>query len=235
MAHQITSPLDRYADGMTISPRRAQKAEILGEALSRLLAGRERLTLVDFGCADGAVPVLLLRSAFGTAVARMVGITLLNYNDLPEKPAHTHPRFTRVIGDLVSELSEPDLPWGGCDAVLATAFFHYLDQPEIAFRHAARLLKPGGYLLAGMPARWVLALRQRGMGRLLPPNHYIRQLRDLDAWAVLAVEAGFTEIDRQAIQWLGMAWSAGLERILRHCRLLGGLGSNMLVTYRRRD
>ena len=170
MAHQITSPLDRYADGMTISPRRAQKAEILGEALSRLLAGRERLTLVDFGCADGAVPVLLLRSAFGTAVARMVGITLLNYNDLPEKPAHTHPRFTRVIGDLVSELSEPDLPWGGCDAVLATAFFHYLDQPEIAFRHAARLLKPGGYLLAGMPARWVLALRQRGWGGCCRPT-----------------------------------------------------------------
>jgi SAM-dependent methyltransferase len=224
---------DNYADGSRVSARRAQKAEILAEALAALLPGRTGLEIVDFGCADGAVPVRLLASPFGAALARITGITLLNYNDLTDKPAHAHPRFTRVIGDLEGDLAGLPLPWGACDAVLATAFFHYLHDPAVAFRHAARLLTPGGWLLAGMPARWVLALRRHGLPLLLPRNNYIRQLLPLDGWRAIAEDCGFTEISRQAVQWLGLAATASLERCFRRRRWLAGWGSNWLVVYRR--
>lgn len=194
--------IDRYADGNHISAARRQKAEILGERLAALFPRGRDLEVVDFGCADGAVPVLLLRSPAGDMIRRLTGITLLDYNDLPEKPAHAHPRFRRLIADLASPLDSPRLPWGQCDAVLATAFFHYFAQPEVPFAHAYRLLKPGGYLLAGLPARWVLRVRKHGLPGLLPPNTRIRQIQSLAAWQSVASAVGFTEHSAHTIQWL---------------------------------
>ncbi|MHB9134642.1 MAG: class I SAM-dependent methyltransferase [Armatimonadota bacterium] len=225
--------MDRYADGLTISVRRREKALALGEALAALFPAGQGLTLVDFGCADGAVPVLLLSSPVGERIARITGITLLNYNDLPEKAGHTHPRFTRLVGDLAGPLDGLDLPWGAGDAVLATAFLHYLADPKIALRHACRLLKPGGYLLAGLPARGVLALRRHGVPGLLPRNNYLRTIISLDAWGQLAASRGLEEVSRQAIQWFGLGCTAPLERWLRRGRRLAGWGSNYLVVYRK--
>jgi SAM-dependent methyltransferase len=226
---------DRYADGRTISPRRLQKAEILAGALDRLLPAREGVEIVDFGCADGAVPVSLLRRTAEARVRRITGITLLDYNDLAEKPAHTHPRFRRLVGDLSGELTGLDLPWGACDMVTATAFLHYLPDPAVAFRHAHRLLVPGGYLLAGHPARALLALRACGIPGLLPRNRRIRHLHTLAAWREIAGACGFTEVSRQAVQWAGTRWSAGLERWLRAHHWLAGVGSNYLVVYQKAE
>jgi hypothetical protein len=76
-----------------------------------------------------------------------------------------------------------------------------------------------------------LALRQRGIPGILPPNNYIRKIISLDHWKSLTEGAGFHEADRQAVQWLCCAPSAGLERYLRRHRLLYGIGSNYLVIY----
>ena len=111
--------VDRYADGRSLTSRRSQKAEALVEFVARQYAGHTNLQVVDFGCADGAMPVLLLRSAVGAWFERVTGITLLDYNDLPEKPAFKHPRFCRLIADLEGSLDSLDLPWGTCDLVLA--------------------------------------------------------------------------------------------------------------------
>lgn len=222
--------VDGYADGVRVSPRRQQKAALLAEALAALFPGADPTEIADLGCADGAIPVQLLLSPFGARLRHITGITLLDYNDLPEKPAHAHPRFTRVIGDLAGPLDGVDLPWGQCDAVTATAFFHYFDDPTVPLAHAARLLRPGGYLLAGMPAPWVLRLRARGVPGLLPRNRRIRCVQSLDAWAAMAATCGFTEVSRRAVQWCGTAWSAGLERALR--ALQCPWGSQYLVVYR---
>jgi SAM-dependent methyltransferase len=215
-----------------VTPRRAQKAEILVETVQRLFPERTTLEMVDFGCADGAVPVMLLRSSLGPSIARIVGITLLDYNDLAEKRTHLHPRFCRVVADLEKDMRQVELPWGKCDVVLATGFFHYLAHPELALAHAKRLLRPGGYLLAGMPARWVLALRRHGVPGVLPQNERIRQVESLDCWKSRVESAGFHEADRQAVQWFGWGITARLERWVRHHRLLAGSGSNYLVVYR---
>ncbi|HEY3415854.1 MAG TPA: class I SAM-dependent methyltransferase [Armatimonadota bacterium] len=224
---------DYYADGRQVSARRQDKAEILADALQRVFPARDDLELVDFGCADGAVPVLLLESAYGVAIRRITGITLLDYNDLPEKPAFAHPRFQRVIADLQGPLDGLSLPWGQCDAVTATALFHYFTAPDIPFAHAVRLLKPGGVLLAGMPARWVLRLRRHGLPGLLPRNTRIRQVVPLAAWARIAGACGLAEVSRQAVQWLGTAWSIPLERLLRRAHLPPWCASHTLVIYRK--
>jgi len=226
---------DRYADGITVTPRRMQKAEIIAETIGRLLSQQSGLVIVDFGCADGAIPVMLLRLSIGASIAHITGITLLNYNDLLEKKSHTHSHFNRIIADLEMDLDNVTLPWGQCDIVIATAFFHYLTHPEVAFAHARRLLKPGGYLLAGMPARWVLFLRRCGIPGILPPNNYIRHIKTLNDWRTLAVVNGLSEVSRQAVQWFGCAFTAAVEKWMRHNRLLKSLGSNYLVIYRRID
>jgi len=228
-----TRHIDHYADGCHISARRQQKALILAETLQVLFPRQEQLEIVDFGCADGAVLVQLLHTPMGSAIAQITGITRLNYNDLPEKPAFTHPHFHRLIADLQHPLDDLPLPWGRCDAVLATAFFHYLTRPEITLAHAAHLLKPGGVVLAGMPARWVLRLRRHGIPGLLPRNNYIHSILSLDAWAHLAADAGLIEESRQAVQWCGLHATAPLEHWLRRHRLLAGWGSNYLVVYRK--
>jgi SAM-dependent methyltransferase len=225
--------VDHYADGRHIAFRRRQKAAILVDTLQMLLPHRQEMELVDFGCADGAIPVLMLQSPLGAAIRRVTGITLLDYNDLAEKPAHAHARFQRVIADLSGPLDDHPLPWGACDAVLATAFLHYLADPSVAFRHAARLLQPGGYLLAGMPACWVLRLRRRGIPSLLPRNTRIATVCTLDAWRDMARASGFTEVGRQAIQWCGLPWTSRVETWLRRMQYASSLAANYLVIYRK--
>ena len=54
--------IDRYADGISISRRRRRKAKVLQRALARLFPTGTGLEIVDLGCADGAIPLLLLQS-----------------------------------------------------------------------------------------------------------------------------------------------------------------------------
>lgn len=226
--------VDRYADGRSLTSRRSQKAEALVEFVARQYAGHTNLQVVDFGCADGAMPVLLLRSAVGAWFERVTGITLLDYNDLPEKPAFKHPRFCRLIADLEGSLDSLDLPWGTCDLVLATAFLHYLRRPETAFRHAAKLLRPGGLLAASMPHPLLLRLRRRGLGTWLRPNNRIRHFEYPNWWRAVANSCGFDELERRAIQWCGLRRTAALERLLRRHVRAGSFGANVLVVYRKR-
>lgn len=219
-----------YADGVHVWPRRAQKAEILAEWIERLLPERTGLRLVDFGCADGAVPVLLLRSAVGARIAEATGITLLDYNPLPDKPAHEHPRFRRLVADLEQPIDDLRLDMGAYDLVTATGFFHYLQRPEVAFGHARRLLSERGYLLMTAPTRWLLWLRQRSVPGLHEANTRIRQRIAVREWSRLAQRCGFRPMHRQGVQWAGMRSTAAIERRLRRRGWLSALaGSHLLV------
>ena len=225
--------VDRYADGCYVSARRHQKAELLARILAEYFPADRDLRMIDFGCADGAIPLLLLQSSFGGCIERIIGITLLDYNDLPEKPAHTHPRFERLFADLEHPLDALSLADGAYDAVLATGFLHYCRQPEIPFQHAARLLKPGGVFVAGLPAPWVSHLRYRGIPGLLPANTRICTIQSCAAWRRLAETCGFREVSCRAVQWLGTAWSASCERWLRVHKLPHWCGTHALAMYRR--
>lgn len=225
--------VDSYADGRTVTPRRRQKAEVIADVIVNRFANRGGLRMVDFGCADGAVPCLVLESPAGGLIRDAIGLTLLDYNDLPGKPAFAHPRFRRVIADVEGSLEHLPLSWGKCDLVTATAFLHYLGRPGVAFAHAARLLRPGGLLVVSLPAPWMLWLRRRGVPGLLAPNNRIRFIERIDWWTKLASQSGFEEIERRAIQWLGLDCVAPLERLLRRTGILGTSGSNLLAVYQK--
>lgn len=225
--------VDRYADGRIITARRRQKAEAVAEVLGKQFAGVGGLEVVDFGCADGAIPVLLLRGPTGALLQRVTGITLLDYNDLPEKPAFSHPRFRRVVADLEGPLDAVELPWGSCDLVLATAVFHYLKDVRRVFRHAFRLLRPRGVLVVTLPHPWVLRVRRHGLGAWLTPNNKIRQIRPLAWWEAVAASCGFVERRRCAIQWLGVHPTRKFERWLRRRTVPAWCGSNALVMYQK--
>ena len=229
-AESAASSRPAYADGVHVWPRRAQKAEILAEWIERLMPERTGLRVVDLGCADGAVPVLLLRSGVGARIAEVTGITLLDYNPLPEKPAHEHPRFRRLVADLEQPVDHLRLDMGGYDLVTATGFFHYLRGPEVAFGHARRLLSERGYLLMTAPTRWLLWLRQRSVPGLHEANTRIRQRLSVAEWSRLAQGCGFRTVHCQGVQWAGRAATAGIERWLRRRGWLSALaGSHLLV------
>ena len=230
-----TGKIDRYADGVTITSRRKQKAVLLAEIVEELFPDRRDLRAVDFGCADGAVPVLMLNSEIGERIEKVIGISLLDYNDLPEKKAHEHSRFKRLVTDLDEPIDQLNLDPSSFDFVMATSFFHYLRQPEVAFRCAHQLLKPGGCLLAGMLPRWLLGLRRVGYLGVRPCNNRIRQLLTLDGWRDQAESCGFEEMERRPVQWAGADATAGIELFLRRRRLLRRIATNHLVIYRKTE
>jgi len=226
---EVRSRRGVYADGVHVWPRRAQKAEILAEWIDRLFRDRTDLRIVDFGCADGAVPVLVLRSPVGARIAEVTGITLLDYNPLPDKPAHQHPRFRRLVADLEQPIDHLRLDMGGYDLVTATGFFHYLRRPEAAFGHARALLSDRGYLLMTAPARWLLWLRQRSIPGLHEPNTRIRHRLSPAAWERLAEACGFRAVHRQGVQWAGRASTVGVERWLRRRGWLSSAAATYLL------
>jgi SAM-dependent methyltransferase len=224
--------IDRYADGIHITPRRRQKAAILTDTITKIMPDNA-LEIVDFGCADGAIPVLLLNSSLASNISQITGITLLNYNDLPHKPAFTHLKFMRVIADLESNLAGIPLPWGQCDIVTATSFFHYMFNPLIAFQHAAALLKPDGYLIITIPVRWLLLIRKIGFPGLLPKNNLIHQINSLDIWSSYAESCGLVEIERTATQWFGLKQTFKIEEIFRKNQMFTNLSTNFMVIYKK--
>jgi hypothetical protein len=61
------------------------------------------------------------------------GITLLNYNDILEKPVHIHPHFVRVVANLEEELDDVELPWGNVMSCLPRHYFTTSLNPKSHF------------------------------------------------------------------------------------------------------
>jgi SAM-dependent methyltransferase len=224
-----------YADGVHVSYRRREKAALLAAALREYAPARPGLRACDFGCADAAIPKLLLESDVGPRLEEYVGITLLNYNQQSPKRFHEHPRLTVRIGDLEQPVQRvlPDLEPASFDVITATGFFHYLERPERALENAAWLLRPGGILLTMTPVDWLLRLRQ---SRLLPAsqrNRTIRQALSPAAFLPRAAAVGFTLRRATRVQLTGLGWAPvrWFEQALSRAGLLARLGTNYFFVH----
>jgi SAM-dependent methyltransferase len=225
--------MDTYADGRSVSARRRGKAALLAGLLARLRPEGE-FRLADLGCADGAIPVALLASPLGARITEAVGLTLLDYNALPEKPAFEHPRFRRLVADLSRPLAEtcPALAAASFQVVTATALLHYLEEPAAAFANAAYLLKPGGHLVATVPAPWVLCLRAHHPAR---PNTRIRHVLPLSAWRRMAEGLGWELVQAFRAQLTGAVFAPVrlAEALLERLGVLRLVGTNLVLVLRR--
>ena len=229
--------MDTYADGRTVSQRRCGKAALVARWIARLYP-EKKIRLADLGCADGAIPVALLASPAGGRITEAVGVTLLDYNDLVEKPAFEHPRFRRLVEDLERPLAGslagtlPELAPGSFDLVTATSFLHYLADPRAGLDNAWHLLAPGGYLVATVPAPLLLRLRARRRRR---PNTRIRHALSLAEWWRMAAGRGWELVHAGRAQLTGLAFPPvrALESLLERTGLLRLVGTNLVLVLRK--
>jgi len=169
-------------------------------ALRRAGIGR-RERVLEVGCGHGFVTEELARRARGTVVAVDSAAELLVSGR--QRPTGDTP-VARFVAADARELPFAD---GGFDLVFFQTTLLWIDPAEDAVREAARVLQPGGALVAlepdfgamieepdfGLRAIWLDALARAGaeplIGRILPR---LAEEAGLDPW----VE--FTHIPRQA-------------------------------------
>jgi SAM-dependent methyltransferase len=232
-----TGAFREYADGRHLAHRRYQKYRILHGLLQQLeLPGPGHGRFVDFGCADGAIPVTLLESDLGSRIGEYTGITLLDYNDLGCETSFNHPRFRRVTADLQVPISNilGDEFQGQTGVVTAMAFFHYLENVKGALDNAKWLLRENGMLIASIPARWVLRFRLNPVLTLGRPITAIRQVRSRESWEDLFIDNGW-DIEKQfTTQCTGLRGPFVLldKAVDAACR--GSFGANMFFCLRPR-
>jgi len=183
-----------YADGEHLAKRRQQKSEILRGILEKIELPEGRSSrFVDFGSADGGIPVSLLESDIGERIREYVGITLLEFNLVGCSNFRTHPRYRTVVGDLQEPVSKvlPKEDQGRFDVVTATGFWHYLDDVKAALDNARWLLKDSGTLIVGIPSRWVLRFRLNPILMLGQPISSTRQVRSKAWWKAQFADNGW--------------------------------------------
>lgn len=120
------------------------------------------------------------------------------------------PNWSFEAGDIADPALVARLGPSGFDTVLSCNVFEHIPQDELAFAHAAELLKPGGHLVLLLPAHsWLYGSMDRLAG------HFRRYTREMAA-------------SRLA--------EAGLEQVaLKYVNLVGALGwfvNNRLVSHR---
>jgi len=120
------------------------------------------------------------------------------------------PNWRFEVGDIADPVLVVRLGRSSFDTVLSCNVFEHIPRDDLAFRHAAQLLKPGGHLVLLIPAHQRL---YGSMDRLA--GHFRRYSRE-DAARKLV--------------------GAGLERVaLRYVNLVGALGwfvNNRLISHR---
>jgi SAM-dependent methyltransferase len=110
-------------------------ADGAAEALERVIRAHARGRLLDLGA--GKAP---LYGVYRPLVDEVVCVDW----------AHSLHGTTHI--DLLADLNEPlPLPDAAFDTVLSTSVFEHLRRPEVGWREAARVLRPGGVLLLHVP------------------------------------------------------------------------------------
>lgn len=111
------------------------------DLLSMMDMERPGLRVLDASCACGTN---LMRIREANPSAKLYGI------ELNEKTAAIARCFGEISNEDVEQLDRPD--WDGTfDYVIAGDIIEHLRDPWAAVRHFARLLKPGGAILASVP------------------------------------------------------------------------------------
>lgn len=129
-------------------------------------------TLVDAGCGSGRDAALALASLPG---GRIIGL-----DASPTMRTACERRFAGIeqVEVLAADLMQTwPVEGGSIDAVMSVAAFHWLPEPERAWKQVARVLRPGGRVQLdaggqGNIDRLLAAVQDVGAVDLLPTWHY---------------------------------------------------------------
>ena len=169
-----------------------QLSAALEYAAARYAKGR----LVDIGC--GTKPWLEI---FAPHVDEHIGVD------------HADSLHGLAGVDIVAEAY--DLPFAGAtvDTILLTEVLEHLERPAAALAECARILRPGGHLIATAPFSWPLHEEPRDFFRFSPHG-----LRHLSQAAGLEV----VELDALSGIWttLALHFSSALQRYRSRARLI---------------
>jgi SAM-dependent methyltransferase len=142
----VSAPPDSYAALTREDPnplKRAVQGRRLCDAL-RLAAGLRPQLVVDYGGGDGAL--------CASAAARWPAAQLLCFEPAPQLAEEARALLAGTPRVEVVE-TETALPSGAADIVFCTEVFEHLPPPETerALDEIARVLKPGGHAIIGVP------------------------------------------------------------------------------------
>ncbi len=113
------------------------------KAVLRLLArARGCGTLLDIGCGDGRKTLLY---------ADFLGLPAAKVNGIEAKVQYLSKGHSFEVSKI--DLEKDDFPWpdGSFDLVICNQVLEHLKNMFLPLNEAARVLKPGGYLLIGIP------------------------------------------------------------------------------------
>jgi SAM-dependent methyltransferase len=194
-------------------------------AYQRVVEQHARGALVDVGC--GHAPL------YGVYRDRVTDVTLVDW----ENTVHANAGV-----DVVCDLNERiDCPTASADTVLATDVLEHLHRPDVLFAESARILRPGGKLLLGVPFLYWIHEQPHDYHRYT--EFRLRQLcaaHRLDVCSVEAIGgAGDVLLDvsaklvagSPALQLLHRALSAAFRRTRRARRLREATAAQWPLAY----
>jgi len=118
-------------------------------AMAKLLAGRERATVVDLGCGEG-LNLLALRRQVAQEGVRYIGIDLERTALGRAANRSAYRRYANVelrFGDVM----RTGLPPAGADLILCSEVIEHLREPRLLLEEIRRLLAPGGVAIVTTP------------------------------------------------------------------------------------
>lgn len=107
--------------------------------LKRIAGGRRDLTILDIGCGTGAMSAKL--EQFGTVVSADFSPLALEYS-----------RRRSLKRLCAADAMRLPFRTGSFDAIIALDILEHLPDDEAALREFHRVLKPGGHVIASVPA-----------------------------------------------------------------------------------
>ncbi len=169
----------------------------LGAAALTLLDAQPGEMIVDLGCGDGALTVLI-----EAAGAKVVG--------LDASPEMVEAARSRGIDAYVADaqalgLARAALCFGQFDAAFSNAALHWMLDPAAVAEGVFSILRPGGRFVGEMGGEGNIAALRRGLREELTERGYPVPAEDpqwypsVEEFARLYSRAGFTDIQAQLI------------------------------------
>ncbi|HEU5001585.1 MAG TPA: class I SAM-dependent methyltransferase [Actinomycetota bacterium] len=162
-----------------------------GQAVIGRLALDGDETVLDAGCGTGRVTAGVLDLLPHGRVVALDGSAAM-LGQARERLAGSAGRLSFLHADLRQHLP---LATGCLDAIVSTATFHWIPDHQALFGHLARVVRPGGALVAQCGGAGNIASVYRALDQVAPGEAYPKQYATAELTAERLQRAGFVDVE----------------------------------------